>query len=86
MKLDITIEELVLHGFPAADRNRISEALQHEFARLLTTEGTPASFRNGGNIQSMNAGSIRLAAAGGPRKVGAQVAQAVYGGLKNGLG
>jgi len=85
MKLDISIEELVLHGFPAADRYRISEAVQRELARLLTSEGTPPSLRNGGSIQSMNAGSIHLAAAGGPRKVGAQVAQAVYGGLKNGF-
>jgi hypothetical protein len=86
MRLDVSIEELVLRGFPAADRHPISEALQHELARLLTSEGTPASFRDGGSIRDVNAGSIRLAAGGGPRKVGAQVARAVYGGLRNGLG
>jgi len=85
MKIDVSIEELILHGFPAADRYRISEALQHELSRLFTSEGPPPSLQSSGSIESMEAGSIRLPPGGSPRMVGAQVARAVYGGLKNGF-
>lgn len=79
---DVTvhIEELVLHGFDAADRHRIGDAVQRELARLLAERGlgsaTPAArpFASTGNV------TLRRDAPA--RAVGSNVARAVFGVLR----
>ena len=39
MNIVIEIDELVLHGFPPADRNRIGEAVQAELQRASSASG-----------------------------------------------
>lgn len=81
--VELHIEELVLHGFAPADRHRVGEAVERELARLLAEEGVPAALAKGFDAQHLDAGSFHVAADSRAEAVGAQVARAVYGGLKN---
>lgn len=82
MNLDLEIEELVLHGFSGMDRDRIARALQMELERLITEEGVPASVQAGGNVALLDGGSFQVAPRSSAEEVGAQVARAVYGGMR----
>jgi hypothetical protein len=80
--IHLHIEELVLHGFPSGDRHRIGEAVQRELTRLFTDEQTPPALTKSAEIDRLNAGSFQTAGTARPEATGAQVARAVFGGLK----
>jgi len=82
MKVELHIEELILHGFAPEDRYRIGEAVERELANLLAERGMPQSMDNGLEIAGLNVGDISIAKGARPEAIGAQVARAVYGGLK----
>jgi hypothetical protein len=81
--VELHIEELVLHGFAAADRYRIGEMVQRELARLFAEEGVPATLASSLEAPHLDAGTFHVAANSKAEAVGAEVARAVYGGLKN---
>jgi len=81
MYIELHIDELVLHGFAHGDRYLISEALQRELTRLFVDGDTTRLLAQGGDFSRMDAGVIDLAPDAKPAMIGAQVAQAVYGGL-----
>lgn len=80
--IHLHIEELVLHGFPSADRHRIGEAVQRELTRLLTEEATPPALTRNAELDRLNAGTFQITASPRPEATGAQVAHAVFRGLK----
>jgi hypothetical protein len=80
--VNLHVGELVLHGFAPHDRYRIGDAVQHELARLLTTQGTPSALRANGERARVNAGSFNVAQGAVAKSIGHRVAQAVYGELK----
>lgn len=80
--IHLHIEELVLHGFPSGDRHRIGEALQRELARLFTEEQTPPALAKSAEIDRLNGGTFRTTGTARPEATGAQVARAVFGGLR----
>jgi hypothetical protein len=80
--IHLHIEELVLHGFAPGDRHRIGEAMQRELARLFTEENTPPALAKSAAIDRLNAGTFQMTAAPRPEATGAQVARAVFGGLR----
>jgi hypothetical protein len=80
--IELHIEELVLHGFAHGDRYRIGEAVERELTRLLADRGVPQSLERGGEIASVDGGAFEVAQGSRAQVVGAQVAKAVYGGLK----
>jgi len=82
MKVELHIEELILYGFAPEDRYRIGEAVERELANLLAERGMPQSMDNGLEIAGLNVGDISIAKGARPEAIGAQVARAVYGGLK----
>ena len=82
MQIELNIDELVLHGFAPGDRHRIGEAVERELTRLLTDRGVPQSLERGGEIASMDGGAFEVAPGSRAQVVGAQVAKAVYGGLR----
>jgi len=82
MNLELEIEELVLHGFPGVDKDRISRALQMELERLFADEGVPASVQAGGDIARLDGGSYKAEKGASAEQVGVQVARAVYGGMR----
>jgi hypothetical protein len=79
--VELHIEELVLHGLAPGDRYRIGEAVERELRRLFAEQGAPASLTQGGEIERMDGGSFGVAEGSRGDAIGAQVAQAVYGGL-----
>jgi len=79
--LQIDIDELVLHGFAASDRNAIGDALSGELERLFGEAELQRAFHRGLELPSMNTGSISLPAQVGPAAVGAEVARVVYSSL-----
>ena len=81
-RIELEIEQLVLHGFSPADRDRIGEALRTELARQLTEHGAPKSLERGGRISQLDAGSFDVTPGSRADTVGNQVAQSVYQGLK----
>ena len=82
MNLELQIEDLVLDGFPAADKDRIGRALQAELERLFAEEGVPPSVEAGGSVATIDGGSFKVAPNASPEAVGAQVARAMYGGMR----
>jgi len=69
-RIELNIEELVLHGFAPGDRYGIGD------------RGVPQSLAQGGEVASVDGGAFEVAPGSKTEVVGAQVARAVYGGLR----
>jgi hypothetical protein len=80
-KVEFHIEELVLHGFEGRDRAAIQAAIQQELSRLLTAQGIPLSWEQGGEVGAIDGGSFDLPAGAKSEFVGTQIAQSIYGGF-----
>jgi hypothetical protein len=80
--IDLHIEELALHGFAPEDRYLIGAAVERELARLIAERGMPAGLAQGAQIASLDGGAFQVVPGARPEAIGAQVAQAVYGGMK----
>ena len=80
--IELNIEELVLHGFSPGDRYRIGEAVERELVRLIGENEVPQSLVQGGEIANVNGSAFDVAPGSRPEVIGAQVARAVYGGLR----
>lgn len=80
--VQLSIENLVLHGFPAGDRYRIGEAVEHELSRLLRENGIPGTMAEGGALDRIDAGEFQIGGGMRPAEIGARIARAIYGGLR----
>lgn len=80
VKVDLHIEELVLHGFAPGDRYRIGDALERELDRLFTEQGVPPSPRSS-ELAYLDGGAFEVEPGSGAEEIGVRVARAVYGGL-----
>ena len=76
-RVELHIDELVLHGFPVGERYRIAESLAAELGRLLSERGAPA-----GAVSREEVRTERIEVRTG--EIGERIAQAIYGGLENG--
>jgi len=86
-RVEILIDELVLHGFSSADRYAVGEALQQELGRLVADTGTDvlSGLQDASRLRAEN---IQLTAGARPDATGRQVAGAVHAslGLREGRG
>jgi hypothetical protein len=80
-KIELHIEELVLHGFAPGDRYRIAEAVERELTRLFAEQGASQSLMRGGDLGHLDGGSFGAAAGSKADLIGSQVGNAVYGSL-----
>ncbi|MDD5094797.1 MAG: hypothetical protein PHV74_10530 [Dehalococcoidia bacterium] len=80
--IQLHIEELVLHGFPAMDRDRIARSVEQELTRLLQQEGIPAGWQQGAAIPSIDAGDFTMGRGATPEGIGRQISRNLYGGMK----
>lgn len=80
--IHLHIDELVLDGFAPGDRHRIGDAMQLELARLFTEEQTPPGLAKSAALERLNGGTFQTTRAARPEVTGAQLARAVFGGLK----
>jgi hypothetical protein len=77
----LTVDELVLHGFPVATRHRIRDAFERELIDLVAGQGIPPSLALGRQVDSLAAGPIAVASDSSPESVGSAIARAVYDAL-----
>jgi len=82
VNLELEIEELVLDGFPAAQKDRIARAVHIELERLFAERGVPPSLEAGGNVARIDGGSFEAKPGSSPESIGAQVARGLYGGMR----
>lgn len=80
-RVEVFIEELVLHGFAPGDRHRLGAVVERELARLFGEQGVPPWLARGGELAQLPGGSFTVTPDIRAETVGAQVAQAVYQGL-----
>ncbi|NBD08995.1 hypothetical protein [Corallococcus silvisoli] len=80
--ISLHIDELVLHGVPAAHREQVGEAVRQELTRLFSERGLPSGLS--GDVPRLDAGALRVTSGAPPAALGVQVAQAVYSGLGQG--
>ncbi len=79
--IEINIQELILHGFPPADRFKIGEAVKSELARIIMDKGLPQNFSQGTEIPGIDGGNFHMSKNMNAQTIGNQIAQSVYGGL-----
>lgn len=77
--IELHVEELVLHGFPASDRHRLGDAVEQELLRLLTEHGMVA--REDSTAQRVAAAAIRISEPLHGDTVGAQIAASIFNAL-----
>ena len=82
--LEVQIDELVLHGFPVADRYIIGDALTHELSQLFENNEVDISSTRETHVALLNAGRIFVPSNARPTLIGVQVAKAVHGSLNTG--
>ena len=80
--IELDIDELVLFGFSPGDRHRISDAAERELTRLLLERGIPEIQALGSDRAFFDSGQFKAGPKVKADTIGAQVAEAVYGGLK----
>jgi|GEM_PF-2994597 len=82
--IEVQIDELVLHGFPATDRYIIGDALTDELKQLFVNNKADISPVKEMNVSALNAQRIVLQQNAKPNSVGVQIAKAVHGSLNTG--
>ncbi len=78
--VDVQIDELILHGFPVADRYVIGDALSSELGQLVL-DVQEYSFDKDIQIPVQRAGEFSVPPNAKPALIGAKVAQTVHTGL-----
>jgi hypothetical protein len=83
--IELNIDELVLHGFPAGDRYAIAEAVEQTLSQLLSeqiaTEGIPRSLASHSQRAHVDAGSFNVAPGAKGNAIGGQIGHNVHRGL-----
>lgn len=77
MRIELVIDELVLHGLDPRHRHAIGDAVQRELARQLAT-GAVAHSWTPRSADAIDAGTLRIAAGLSPALVGQRIAQSVF--------
>lgn len=84
-RIEFLIDELILHGFSAADRDAIGDSLSRELGRLATA-GDISALGGLADIPALRTANINLSVDARPETVGVQTAQAVFGSLRGNAG
>jgi hypothetical protein len=83
LNIELNIGRLVLDGLAATPRERaqIRAAVESELSRLLSEGGLARELAGGGALPSLAAGNVQLVGDQDPRRLGEQIARAVYDGI-----
>ncbi|HEY0083387.1 MAG TPA: hypothetical protein VGB61_11390, partial [Pyrinomonadaceae bacterium] len=77
-RIEIAIEELILHGIDPSDRDGIRDSIERELERLFSERGVPEPLAAGGKIAQLNNAVIEVQAGSRADAIGALVAQSLY--------
>jgi hypothetical protein len=78
-RIELHIDELVLHGFEHSDRHAIGEAIERELTRLLGAGSVPLQ-----SSDQIDAGSLTLTSGARPQRIGTKVAGKIHRSLSRG--
>ena len=81
MNLELDIGNLVLHGFSASDKDRITRALHRELERLFTEEGMQSSLECKGDIPCIDDVIFEVPLGSSPESIGIHMARSLYEGF-----
>jgi len=81
MRVELHIEELVLHGFSSRDRYAIAAAVEQTLSQLFAVHGVPYSFTESSEQARLDAGAFNIAPRANSEVIGSQIAQSVHRGL-----
>jgi hypothetical protein len=86
-RIEVRIERLILDGvqIPPRERAMLGAALEAEIGRLLIESGWGTGITSV-SLPSLRAENIQWPSAWDASQLGVQIAQAVYGGLAEGIG
>jgi len=76
-RINVTIDRLVLRGFPADQRDAIAAALAAELRRQWCDPAAVDRLGGSRSIESVRAQPVGLAAGAKPRQVGTQAGRAI---------
>lgn len=79
-RVELLVEELVLHGFRREDRYAIAESLGRELERQFEGHGVPGTLLRSADIERLDAGRV-VVRGGGANGMGVDLGRAVYRGL-----
>jgi len=85
-RVKVRIGELVLDGFPPADRFRIAEGMRQELARLIIEQGFGRLPGPVASAASVDAGAFPVAPGTNAGAIGKRVAQSAHRELTGGRG
>ena len=78
-RIDLRIEELVLHGLDPSDRAGLREVIERELARLFAERGAPPSLATRGRrFARLEHAATEVPAGSRADRIGAQVARTLY--------
>ena len=77
-RVEVRIEELVLHGFPPLDRRALGDSLERALSRTIAERGLPASLAVGVDTSTLDGGAVALEPHERARADGEHLAGAVY--------
>lgn len=81
MSLDVRIEEMVLRGFPAVDRELLVSAIASELERLVELEGMPLAPAHSLTGRRLVRGTVRRQSADDTPSLGTEIGRAIYDGI-----
>jgi hypothetical protein len=76
--IHLHIEELVLHGFPSGDSQRIGEAFETALQRLWVEQLQTPQLLESSETERINAGEFGVEPDGGAQRLGSDLALAVH--------
>ena len=79
--IELHIDELVLHGFPAIDRPLLQVTIQQELTRLFVQQGIPSPMSAPLERNYLRAEGFQVAPQSSVETLGSQIAQSVYSGI-----
>jgi hypothetical protein len=77
-RIDLRIDELILHGVAARDRHRVADAIEHELARLIAERGVPGGLAPSAPRDDARTAALAMPRSGRSDDLGRGVAQAIY--------
>jgi len=80
-RLDVHIDELVLHGFAGTDRFAIGDALERALACHFAERGVPAPLGQARSIERLDGGAFAAMPGANPQAMGEGIAARLYQGI-----
>lgn len=75
-KIQLEIDNLVLHGFSYHDHRRISLAIEKELSSLIAVKGLPQDYIGSNELPEVNVKGVKISQ--DTKKIGFTVARSIY--------